>query len=541
MIPQWKIAAARGRAGGALALLLLLPVTGCKMMTDAQLAALQQQEQAEEARAAQQETNTARLEKVDEERQQLEFRIADRDARSSRMARFEEARIAYDSGDATTALQVISEVLEANDRSIELYAAARAEGEERTYLSRTVEVDDPKSTVPGAKLIREELIPTPMEAADRSEFLVLRGAARYDSGRTEEGLADFEEATRLNPRNRVARINFGKLLFAKGDWRSALAAWKSELADGYRSAELLDLIGQALFELARETNDPSLYEASRQALLEAFVADPENAALQRWLGNLEYQTGRYDRALQYFRGILARTPLDPTFLELVGNCLIELDRLEEAADTFELLARVHPERNRARVCRTISDLYAELRLPDRAASWLRRSFEGEGMPSEARLSLAYFLEGAGQLEDALEELSRIPADAQEFIEAQGIAAELEITLLRHDAARERLGRLVELSPEDGRIRISAGDLAMQRKDFEEALRFYNLAAAIPDTKSRGLVGAAEAYYELGNLAKSIAYYEDALEHSPENAAYRAALGEIRTEQEFRASAVKGDQ
>ena len=522
-------------------LLVVATCSGCKMMTDAQYQALQDQKKAEEQKSSLEGQNTERLAKVNKEKQQLQLRIQDRDARIARNDRFDEARTAFDGGNPEEALTIIEELLAKNEESVERYAAARAEGNTDDYLFDTVMVDDPKAATPGAQLEQQVVVPHAMEDTEKAMLFVLRGAVNYTLGNSAQGIADFEHATKLNPGNRVARINFGKLLFEQRQWEAALSAWRTELEEGYRSADLLELIGQALFELAKETGDPSLIEAARQSLLEAFVASPQKESLIRWLGNLEYHSERFTEAERYFRGILARHPLDPTYLEMLANTLLELERYREAADQFELLVRVSRGDDLHRVCLTLTGLYAQLRLPDRAAHWLRRAYEDRAMPSDARFDLVLYLSGAEQLEKALVEVEQIPRGADEYAEAQAIAAEMEITLRRFDAAADRLDSVLEVIPGDGQVRMTAGNLAMQRKQFDAAIRYYNLAAGIPDTKARGLAGAAEAYYELGNLAKAIDYYEDALEASPENAAFRAALGEIRTEHEFRQSVAKDSQ
>lgn len=345
--------------------------SGCKMMTEAQLQVRQQEQARLERKSASEEKNAARLQEVDQAQQQLTLRIQDRDARRDRMGRFEEARRAFDGGDPAGAIAIVDDVFAADQESIALYEAARAEGNTIEFLSTVELVEDEKATadpVTGEKPTIEKLVvtPTPMTDEDEAMFYVLRGGAHYTSGNREQGLADFRTATELDPGNRVARINLGKLLFEQHEWEGALAAWKTELEDGYRSAELLELIGQALFELAKEKDDPSLIEASRQALMEAFVATPQKESLVRWLGRLEYYCERYEEAIRYFEGVLARHPLDPTYLEYLANAQLELDRYREAADTFELLVRVSEGEDLQRVQLSLVGLYAQLRLPDRA-------------------------------------------------------------------------------------------------------------------------------------------------------------------------------
>ena len=404
------------------------------------------------------------------------------------------------------------------------------------------EVTDPE-TAPNApveppKPPEEEVIPKPMESRERATFFVLRGAALYELGRADEGLESFEQATTLDPSNRPARINFGKLLFSRRDYRRALDVWQREFEDGYRSADLLFYSGQALYELGRENDDGSLIEAARTALLEALVSRSNDAELFRWLGQIEYETGRYEMALRYFQGVLEKTPLDLVYMEYCGNCYLELGDIRAAADQFEMIARVS-KRPSTEVCKALFGIYLELKLHDRAALWLRRAYEGKQMPTAERLELAYQLLDAERPEEAIAEFDAIPEGAREFAEAQGAAADLEIGLGRNDAAARRLQVVMDLEPEDGRVRIVAATIQMDEKNFPAAARYFSQAAGIPETKARGYAGVAEAYYEMGDLGRAIDNYREAIEADPENAAYRFALKEIQAEKQFQDEAKSG--
>jgi tetratricopeptide (TPR) repeat protein len=218
-------------------------------------------------------------------------------------------------------------------------------------------------------------------------------------------------------------------------------------------------------------------------------------------------------------------------MELIANCQIQLGRHREAADRLEAVVRIAgTTRERAL---SLADLYAQLDVPDRAALWLERAYEGDApMPSADRLRLAYLLLDSGRLEDALAAFEAVPEETEERGEAQGQAAQVELRLARPDAAAARLTGLFAARPRDGGIRLVAGDLHLRAKRYDEALTAYSQAAALPDTAAAGLAGIAETYYEMGNLRKAVESYEKAVEAAPAQSAYRHALTEIRSELEL---------
>ena len=532
---------------GALLALIGVGGTGCKMMTDGQLARLEKEERRQQAVAQGITKTEAKTAEDDEKRRQLSLRIKNNEASRARRGQFDEANTLLGQQKAEEALALIDAVFAADADAKAAYDAKLTEDPSFSgFLARPVETPEPATPEPGAPAdpnaappkVEEEVIPKPMEPRERATFFVLRGAALYSLGRPEEGLASFEQATTLDPSNRPARINFGKLLFSRREYRRALDIWQREFEDGFRSADLLFYSGQALYELGRENGDEALIEAARTALLEALVSRSNDPELFRWLGQIEYETGRYEMALRYFKGVLEKTPLDLTYMEFIGNCHLELGDLRSAADQFEMIARVSKKPS-TEICKALFGIYLELKLHDRAALWLRRAYEGQPMPTSDRLELAYQLLESERPEEAIAEFDTIPEGAREYAEAQGTAADLELQLGRNGAAARRLERVMDLEPEDGRVRIVAATIQMEEKNFTAAARYFSQAAGIPETKARGYAGVAEAYYEMGDLGRAIDNYREAIEADPENASYRFALKEIQAEKQFQDEAKTG--
>ena len=517
---------------------LLSCSAGCKTMTTAQSDAIVQERQARERSEQVVAENQQVGAEQNEERRQLTLKVRANELRRARSIAANEAASLL-ATDPRASYDMIQNIFEADLESVQAYEEARAAGNNDEFITRMITIpnENPEMT----PLVEEVCVLRPMSDAVRAQFLVILGAAAYDLGKQEEGVANFEEAVRLDPKNRIARINFGKLRFEKRNWRGAIASWKHEFDDGYRAGEILKLTGQALYELGIEEDEPSFFEASRAALLEALVANPTDEDLLRWLGLLEYKTGRFESALQYFRAILSENPLDMEYLEYVANCYLELEDYRRAADQFELIYRVTGELT-PQICRTLSDLYLHLDLPDRSALWLQRGYpDPRSMPASIRYALGESFLAAENLEQALEAFDEVPLGAEEYADGQAAAAEVEVRLGRHDAALHRLAEIFDSRPADGRIRLVAGDLHLEQREFAKALEVYNQAAGIPETKAEGFAGAAEAAYGLGYLRQAIDYYKSALKVDIQNAAYQANLREIKSEYEFKKSVEAASQ
>lgn len=521
---------------GALGLiaLVLVSTTGCKMMTENQRLAYETDREDQARADSAIEENLEAVAELDAEEQQLKLKVEASAGRVQRSRDWQAAADLLAKGEPEGALAAVTALLEEDARSAAVYEAARAEGNTDEFITETVPVESGDPAVPPVE--KERLVLPPMDDGERARMLVVRGTAEYDLGNTDRAVADYERAVDLDPSFRPARINFGKMLFADGKFRAALKAWKHELDDGYRSADLLFYIGQSLYELGHMEKDPNHFEAARAAIREAFVARPDDTEIRRWLGLIEFETQRYESAIRYFEGILAKNPLDTYYMEMIANCAIELGDYRRAADQLETVARLDGSPKPA-LCLSLSDIYAQLGIHDRAALWMQRAYGGvESMPTEDRLQLGFLLFDAERLGESLQVFLGIPEDAPEYGDAQSQAAQIELRLGRTADAAARMTGLFEKRPTDGALRLVAGDVLLEQKDYDQALAAYSSASGLPGTRAAGFVGVAETYYATGNLRKSIEYYEKAVEAAPERASYRHALDEIKAEQQLNRSA-----
>ena len=276
------------RVLGIATLALLCCSPGCQTVTTAEADSIAKERRTRKQSEQVVAENQQVVVEQNEERRQLTLKVQANELRRARSITANKAAALLGT-DPQASYDMIQKILEMDLASIQAYEEARAGGVDSELITRTITTPNANSAL--APLVEEVCVLRPMEDSLRAQLLVILGAAAYDLGKQEEGVARFEEAVLLDPSNRIARINFGKLLFGMRDWQGAIAAWKHEFDEGYRGGELLKFTGQALYELGIEEGQTSYFEASRAALLEALVADPTDEEHLRWLGLLEYKTG----------------------------------------------------------------------------------------------------------------------------------------------------------------------------------------------------------------------------------------------------------
>jgi tetratricopeptide (TPR) repeat protein len=136
----------------------------------------------------------------------------------------------------------------------------------------------------------------------------------------------------------AARLSSG---FAAGDTRSLLAQLETrvrQLPDG----RMLDLLGLAYQQRARETGDPSFYGRSETALREALKLDRNDVTALGGLASLALSRHRFREALVLGRRARALSPSTARTYGAIGDALVELGRYSEAFRAFDAMAHLKP-------------------------------------------------------------------------------------------------------------------------------------------------------------------------------------------------------
>jgi tetratricopeptide (TPR) repeat protein len=376
----------------------------------------------------------------------------------------------------------------------------------------------------------EQVLEKPaLDPSEEAEILALKGAALAELGNFDQALPALEGALDLDPDHRPARRSLGKVLFAQRKYRPALEAWQPVLEDGARDADLLSLVAQARYEVARAEKSPSAMEGARLAMLALLLARPGDSELLRQLTVLEFETGRYADAIQHAEVILAETPLDPDYLELVANAWIHLGDRAKALDRLDLAAGLRaPSKNTAR---TLSDLCRSQGFPAEAAEWLVRAHRGDPRvaPPDERFLAGSLLADAGRKEEAVTWLSALADGEPHFAAAQSRLVPLLAKLGKADAALAAYEKVHTTQPQDGASHLAAAQLFLERRQLEAAAAAYSRASGLPDTRARALAGLAEVAYAKHDLASALDYYRLALDLRPGDPRFSRAVEQIRAD------------
>ena len=79
-----------------------------------------------------------------------------------------------------------------------------------------------------------------------------------------------------------------------------------------------------------------------------------------------------------------------------------------------------------------------------------------------------------------------------------------------DKSENYILKAVELSPNDANVNVTAGQIFMQKQEFETALPYVKKAVELEPSNTKSIRNLAQIYYDIGQLEESIQTYEVAI-------------------------------
>jgi len=80
-----------------------------------------------------------------------------------------------------------------------------------------------------------------------------------------------------------------------------------------------------------------------------------------------------------------------------------------------------------------------------------------------------------------------------------------------DKSEDYILKAVALSPDDATVNVTAGQIFMQKQDFEAALPYVKKAVELEPSNTKSIRNLAQIYYDTGQLEESIQTYEIAID------------------------------
>jgi len=339
-------------------------------------------------------------------------------------------------------------------------------------------------------------------------------------GRSEQAVQHYQQALRLDPADRGARLNLANLHMDQRNFLEAERMLRTLLALDPRMPGLHERLGYAVQQQGRAADAAQLLETALAARPSAETAYNLGVARQA-LGDSDAARVVFEQAVQlrsdyapslHALGKLALRDSDPQaaydwLLRATdadpGNALarndfgvacLQLRRFEEARENLDLAIALDPQHPNARFNRALVEI--ESRQYERAEQRFREMISVEPQNAEAHAGLGSTLQLAGRFEEA--------------------------------AASFRLA--LELAPQLPEALNNLGMVLQELGEFELAARQFEAALA----RRPGLVQARSnlglAYLDLKRVDEALQCFEQALALNPqlEEARWNRAVARLRS-------------
>ncbi len=186
--------------------------------------------------------------------------------------------------------------------------------------------------------------------ADFPEALNGSGIVERRRGRSREARQCLEHAVKVSPDFAEGHVNLGELDLGEGRYEAAEEDFRAALrVDPDLVVARLDLARALLHRGARDAGQRDrLWAAARREYLHLLEARPDVAEAHHDLGFMEYESGRYARALESYR---RAAELAPHYGEALHGACISLARLGRCGEAVRECQRcldLAPEAERCR-------------------------------------------------------------------------------------------------------------------------------------------------------------------------------------------------
>ena len=278
--------------------------------------------------------------------------------------------------------------------------------------------------------------------------------------RGDDARDEYERAIALDPKMPEAYLNLGILLLDKQEYAAAVVPLS-------KAVELLPAQSRprSLLALAQERSGDQ--EGAARSFEGVLHLDPNDAAANYYLGELDLRRGKPAEAETKFRHLLEIRPDGPEALQGLAQSL-EAQNRPEAADAYRKYLAVAPA------------------------------------DAGARARLIHLLVNNQEYDAALAELDRSDAGKPPSVDSLRLRADIQIGQKKLADAIVTLQQAIGLAPQDAQLIGGLGRVYLQKRDFPSAEKELKAALQIDRNNLVYWKDLSSTYYLSGNCPATLA-------------------------------------
>jgi tetratricopeptide (TPR) repeat protein len=294
------------------------------------------------------------------------------------------------------------------------------------------------------------------------------GLKALDERRYEAAVAAFEKAAAANPRDFFAKFHLALALSLAGRNKDAILHYRQVLEQkpGLYEAELN--LGIVLFEEKQ-------FAAALPLLESAVATKPAEFRPRYFLGRTYYELNRVGDAETALAEAVKADPQSGQAALLLARVLVRQDKIAAAAEQYRRAAEVDPELQNAPL--ELADVYEATRQKDKAIAIYEKFTDRPNV--QERLGLLYV--ETGRPAEAIPLLEKAVAASPTAANRLALGQAYQKTNQLDKAARQ-VAAAAEAEPRDAGLRLLAGRLLRDQRNFPAAAnQFFAAAQLQPDS------------------------------------------------------------
>ncbi|MCB9881410.1 MAG: tetratricopeptide repeat protein [Planctomycetes bacterium] len=328
----------------------------------------------------------------------------------------------------------------------------------------------------------------------------------FQTDEFEKALRSYQIATDKYPKFRRAWRMMGVTIIRLNDPQKALPALTRVVELGGGDAVTYGLLG---FAHSSTGNFLSAETAYRTAML----LDPATPDFKLGLARALSRQRRHAESVALLEELIAAQPDNPLLWLLQAEGYYGLNEPMKAAENFEFVDQMGASTPAS--LQYLADIYRTQELFDIAVDTYLRVLESDGEVDLNRMILAVrfmmmrgSFEQAGRLVAGMMERRGEALDTKTRTELERINASLALAEGKPEEEKAALERIVEeLDPTDGQALILLGEYYRRHEDPEQAIFYFERAAAIEAFEAEAKLAHAQLLVSQGNYKTAIPLLE----------------------------------
>ncbi|WP_338684866.1 tetratricopeptide repeat protein [Haloferula helveola] len=348
------------------------------------------------------------------------------------------------------------------------------------------------------------------------------GNLYFEEGKLEEAKKAYEEAIGKYPSFRRAHRNLAMVLVREGELDEGLEHLLEALRLGDSDGTTYGLLGFCRLQKGE-------WASALQAYRMAQLGQPDSAEWKAGVAQCLQNLDEREEAVALLDEVIRQRPNEASYAGLQASILLDLGENEAAVKALELprrLGTLDPDS-----LLLLADLHLRAGRVEDSKAIVAEAFGGETKPSEGRIiSLIGSSISAKQWELAEELVEK--AKSEEGSPSRAFRLATARLAIESEKAPEEgvaeLEKLIAEDPTDGAAMLALADFRFGEKAYDTAALLYERAAAVEETAADAWVGLARVRVEQRNYDAALEAVERALELRPggELEAYRESLAQL---------------